>query len=93
MIIDTLVDQDKPRRVEIDSEVVAAHGLLQAAEAQRTLLEESRGKASLAPGREGPDRVTLEENDGRGQVNLEGHHLQGEDAGIGLAADLVLHVV
>ena len=91
MVIDALVHQDPPRRVE--GEELAANAALRNAGAHCTLLQERGGKTALLEGGEGTHGIVAEDDDRVGEVDLESGGFEGEDAGQGLAADLVAHVI
>ncbi len=56
-------------------------------------LKESGGKAALAQGREGADRVVSEDDGGLREINFEGRGLESQDASKDFAAHLVAHVI
>ena len=50
-------------------------------------------KTALLEGGESADGIVAEDDDRVGEVDLESGGFEGEDAGQGLAADLVAHVL
>jgi hypothetical protein len=56
------------------------------------LLGEGGGEAAFAEGGERAQRVVAHDDDGLGKVELGSGGLEGEDPGMSLPADLVLHV-
>ena len=91
MIVDALVDQDPSLRVE--REDLATYAALSDAGAHGTLLQERGGKTALLERGERADGIIAEDDDRVGEVDLESGGFEGEDAGQGLAADLVAHVL
>ena len=87
MVIDALVHQDPPRRVE--GEELAANAALRDAGTHGTLLQERGGKTALLEGGESADGIVAEDDDRVGEVDLESGGFEGEDASQGLAADQV----
>ena len=84
--MDTHLDQDPARCVEVEG--LAANPAFQQAGAHGALLEEGGGEAAFAEGGEGAQRVVAHDDDGLGEVEL----CSSEDPGVGLPADLVLHI-